>query len=111
MSEKTSTRILHADELFHIIRTFERVWFCFLSLKPRIEYEYPICSEEIYLDYKDGSHLLCSGFPEEPSASISCDEYQCKITVENGVISTLTAVPIVNGAAHPHISLLVSQFF
>ena len=36
MSEKTSTRILHADELFHIIRTFERVWFCFLSLKPRI---------------------------------------------------------------------------
>ena len=111
MSEKTSTRILHADELFRIIREFERVWFCFISFEPRIEYEYPICSEKIHLDYKGGSHLLCAGFPEEPFASISCDEYQCKITVEDGAISALIATPIVNGSAHPYISLSVSQFF
>ena len=109
----TATTVLTAAQLFRIIKSFPRVWFSLISSNPCVRYEFFVPSEEVSLDFENGEPTICAGsdIEEGPSASISCDTYQCRIDFEDNDIITLEAKPLSNGGSKcSNISLYVTQW-
>lgn len=108
-----STTVLTAAQLFRIIKSFPRVWFSLINSNPCIHYEFFIPSEEVSLDFENGVPTICAGLDIEkaPSASISCDTYQCQVDFEDNDIISLSAKPLTNGDSNcPNISIYVTQW-
>ena len=106
----TATTILSATDLFRIIKSFSHVWFTFIN--PAVHYEFPIPSEDIHLRCENGSSTIYteSELEKAPTASISCDRYQCQVDFCDNDILSLTATPLTNNDGS-NISLYLTQHF
>ncbi len=114
ITSNITTAILTAAEVFRIVRDFPRVWFTFSNSNPDVHYEFPVPSEDVYLDFEDGVQTIHTEAEslESYSVSISGDMYRCKFDYLDDVLMNFEATPLTNGSSKcPNISLYVTQCF
>lgn len=113
-ASNSTTVILTAAEVFRIVRDFPYVWFTLIHSNPDIHCEFPIASENVYLDFEDGVQTIHTeeGPFNEPSVSIAGDTYWCKFDYLDDEIMNFEATPLTNSNGKcPNISFYVTRCF
>lgn len=114
ITSNTTTIILNAAEVFRTVRDFPCVRFTFRHSNPDVRYEFPIPSENVYLDFEDGVQTIHTEAVDfnAPSVSIAGDTYWCKFDYLDGEIMNFEATPIINSDDKcPNVGLYVTQCF
>ena len=70
ITSNITTTILTAAEVFRIVRDFPRIWFTFSNSNPNVHYEFPVPSEEVYLDFEDGVQMTENEDTSESSVNL-----------------------------------------
>lgn len=114
ITSNITTTILTAAEVFLIVRDFPRIWFTFSNSNPNVHYEFPVPSEEVYLDFEDGVQMIHTESESfnAPTVSIAGDTYWCRFDYLEDNIMTFEATPFTNGDSKcSNISLYVTECF